>query len=191
MFASIYADVIGSHSLPDPDVLLPTLGEAAHHLNQTFAPAIAEPFVVDFGDELRGALTDPTQVPLCVSVMRETLAPLLVRVGVGIGVPAEDAFTEAKNEDRLIHYAGTGGAGDMLLNAFCRLLDPYVRRRTPKQWEAIGAVRELGGAKLAAERLGITRQSLVERLRAGEWRLVEDADSTIAAYLSEVAGGDV
>jgi hypothetical protein len=182
--ASIYADVIGSRRLKDPATLLPTLGATARILNQGFAPAIAKPFAVDYGDELRGVLVDPTQAPLCVSVMRESLAPLMVRVGVGVGRAAEDAFTLAKRNDRLVHYAGVSVAGDLLLNAYCRLLDPLIRKRSVKQWEAIRAVRALGDRRKAAERLGITRQSLSERLKAGNWRVVEDADATIAAYLA-------
>jgi hypothetical protein len=182
--ANIYADVIASRRVDDPEALLLALGETARALNQGFAPTLIIPFAVDFGDELRGALADPTQVPLCVSFMRESLAPHMVRVGVGVDEPAEDAFTRAKREDRLIHYAGVDTGGDLLLNAYCRLLDPLIRKRSAKQWEAIRALRECGQRKHAAAKLGITRQSLAERLKAGHWKVVEDADATIAAYLA-------
>jgi hypothetical protein len=188
--ANIYADVIASRRFGDPDALLLALGDTARALNRGFAPALAKPFVVDFGDELRGALTDPTQAPLCVSFMRESLAPHMVRVGVGVNEPAEDAFTRAKREDRLIHYAGVDAAGDLLLNAYTRLLDPLIRKRSAKQWEAIRALREMGERKRAAAKLGITRQSLAERLKAGHWQVVEDADATIAAYLAMLEAGD-
>jgi len=184
MPASIYADVIDSRALEQPETLLPTLGETARRLNQVFAPALAVPFAVDFGDELRGALDDPVQAPLCVSVMREALAPMQVRVGVAFGASAEDAFTEAKKGDRLVHFMGTGEAGDLLLNALCRMVDPLVRSRTPKQWEAVAAMRAAGDAKGAAQRLGISRQGLVARLKGAHWKAVEDADATIAAYLA-------
>jgi len=186
--ASIYADVVGSRKLNDPDGLAVTLGETARLLNQAFAPALSRPFVVEFTDELRGALSDPMQAPLCLSVMREWLAPLMVRVGVSVGEPAEDAFAIARRDDRLVHYAGIGRAGELLVNAHCRLLDPIVRRRTEKQWEAIRAMRELADRRRAAERLGITRQSLAERLKAGSWQVTEDADATIAAYLALALG---
>ena len=189
MQANIYADVTASRKFGDPDALLLVLGETARALNHGFAPALVKPFVVDFGDELRGALSDPTQVPLCVSFMRESLAPHMVRVGVGVNEAAEDAFTRAKREDRLIHYAGVDTGGDLLLNAYCKLLDPLIRKRSAKQWEAVRALRELGERKLAAEKLGITRQSLAERLQAGHWQVVEDADATIAAYLAMLEAG--
>jgi hypothetical protein len=187
MRASIYADVVGFRTLDDPDAMLVTLGETVRLLNQEFLPALVEPFVVDFGDEMRGALGDPGQAPLCVSVMRECLAPTMLRVGVGVGVPAEDAFSAARREDALVHYTGTGEAGDLLLNAFCRLIDPVVRRRTAKQWEAIRAMRTFGDRTRAAESVGIVRQSLSDRLNAANWRLSEDADATIGSFLAHVA----
>jgi hypothetical protein len=187
MQASIYADVVGSKKLDDPDALVPVLGEAVRMLNHEFAPVVAEPFVVDFGDEIRGSIADPAETPLCVSVMRECLAPVMLRVGIGIGQSAEDAFTIAKHEDILIHYMGIGEAADLLLNAYCRLLDPVIRRRTAKQWEAIRAMRTRGDRTRAAQSLGIARQSLSDRLRAANFGLIEEADATVANYLAAIA----
>ena len=118
MHAGIYADVIGSRQLDNPDTLLPALGEAVRQLNKLFLPSIAAPFEVAYDDALHGALTDPVQAPLCVSVMRELLAPLQVRVGVAVEGSAEDAFVAAWHEDRLVYYSGSGAAGDLLLNAY-------------------------------------------------------------------------
>ena len=73
---------------------------------------------------------------------------------------------------------------NMLLGALCRLVDPLIRARTLKQWEAIAAYRELGHQRDVAERLGVTRQSVGDRLTAGNRRAVEEADAAIAAYLS-------
>ena len=84
----------------------------------------------------------------------------------------------------LTRYLGTGDAGDVLLGALCRLVDPLVRARTDKQWEAIAAYRELGHQRAVAEQLGVTRQSVGDRLAAGNRRAVEEADAAIAAYLS-------
>jgi hypothetical protein len=147
-----------------------------------------------------GALADPAQAPLCISVLRESLAPLQLRVGVGIGAvehvrnsaaDGRDVYSVARRalqlavrDDSLCRYLGAGDAGDVLLGALCRLVDPLIRARTQKQWEAIAAYRELGHQRDVAERLGVTRQSVGDRLTAGHRRAVEEADAAVATYLS-------
>jgi len=146
------------------------------------------------------ALADPAQMPLCVSVLREQLAPAQVRVGIGVGAVERmragddrDAYSTARRalqlaaRDRgLTRYLGTGEAGDVLLGALCRLVDPLITARTGKQWEAIAAYRELGHQRDVAAKLGVTRQSVGDRLAAGHRRAVEEADAAIATYLSYI-----
>ncbi len=173
---------------------------ALERVNQVFRPAIAEPFGLAGADRLDGALADPAQTPLCLSVLRELIAPLELRAGVGVGVvdhrrdtaaTDRDAYSVARRALQLVvrdkgltRYLGTGDPGDVLLGALCRLVDPLIRARTDKQWEAIAAYRELGHQRAVAERLGVTRQSVGDRLAAGNRRAVEEADAAIAAYLS-------
>lgn len=194
VIAVVVADVMDAGPADRDGVRL-----ALERVNQLFRPAIAEPFGLAGDDRVDGALADPAQTPLCLSVLREQLAPLLLRAGVGIGVvdhlrdpaPDRDAFSIARRALQLVirdkgltRYLGTGDAGDVLLGALCRLVDPLIRARTDKQWEAIAAYRELGHQREVAERLGVTRQSVGDRLSAGNRRAVEEADAAIAAYLS-------
>ena len=176
------------------------LRPALARLNRLFAPALCDPFAATGAGRVDGALGDPAQAPLCLSVLRESLAPLQLRVGVGIGTVAQAgdpatgdrdvyslarrAFRLAVRDDGLCRYLGTGEAGDVLLAALCRLVDPLIRTRTEKQWEAIAAYRELGHQRAVAERLGVTRQSVGDRLAAGHRRAVEEADAAVATYLS-------
>ena len=170
-------------------------------LNEVFSPGIAEPFAFTAGDCIEGALGDPTQAPLCISVMRESLAPIHIRVGVGhrhrrapawrgrrcarrLRDRAPQALQLAARDRSLTRYLGAGEAGDVLLGAVCRLVDPLILARTEKQWEAIAAYRNLGHQRDVAQELGVTRQSVGDRLSAGHRRAVEEADAAIAAYLS-------
>jgi hypothetical protein len=196
LMAVIFADVVGARD----DEARRSVRDALERANQLFAPAIAEPFVLTGDDRVDGALTDPAQAPLCISVLRESIAPAQLRVGVGIGTVetvrdagaadrdpydlARRALQLVLRDDGLSRYLGTGEAGDVLLGALCRLVDPLIRARTMKQWEAIAAYRELGHQRDVAERLGVTRQSVGDRLTAGNRRAVEEADAAIAAYLS-------
>jgi hypothetical protein len=181
---------------------LTTLRATLDRVNRTFREILAEAFSATASGRFDGALTDPSRVPACLSVLREGLAPLGVRAGVGIGVvgfgagPADgpDAYAQARRalrlairEGGLTRYLGTGEAGDVLLAAVCRLVDPILRARSPKQWEAVAAYRELGHQQAVAGRLGVTRQSVGERLTAGRWRDVEEADVAVSDYLGLVA----
>jgi hypothetical protein len=196
VIAVVFGDLLGpaSGAGDGPDVA--AVRAALDRVNRLFEPAVAEPFSVTPEGRIDGVLDDPAQTPLLVSVLRESLAPVLLRVGVGIGPAASfresgDAYADSRRalelvtRDRgLTRYAGTGDAGDVLLSAVCRLVDPLLRARTPKQWEAIAAYRELGHQRDVAVRLGVTRQSVGDRLAAGHRRAVEDADAAVAAYLS-------
>jgi hypothetical protein len=109
------------------------------------------------------------------------------------GGEARDAFSGARRalqltirDDGLTRYVGTGEAGDVLLAALCRLVDPLIRTRTAKQWEAIAAYRELGHQRDVAEKLGVTRQSVGDRLVAGHRRDVDEADAAVSTYLSYI-----
>ena len=196
LIAVIFADVVGEDG--DREALHATLRAALERINHLFAPAVAEPFALAGEGRFDGALADPAQAPLCISVLRESVAPEQLRVGVGVGTVERlregadrDAYSVARRalqlaarDAGLTRYLGTGEAGDVLLGALCRLVDPLILARTRKQWEAIAAYRELGHQRDVAQKLGVTRQSVGDRLAAGHRRAVEEADAAIATYLS-------
>jgi hypothetical protein len=182
----------GDGAAPD----LVAVRHALERVDRLFAPAVAEPLSLTAEGRVSGVLDDAAQAPLLVSVLRESLAPTLLRAGVGLGPASPSqtdgdacdnsrlAFERAVRDGGLTRYAGAGEAGDVLLSAVCRLVDPLVRERTAKQWEAIAAYRRLRHQRAVAAQLGVTRQSVGDRLTAGHRREVEDADAAVAAYLS-------
>ena len=197
VIAVIFADALDDG---DPDALRASLRAALERVNQVFAPAVAEPFALAGEGRLDGALADPAQAPLLISFLRELIAPAQLRVGVGVGTverlregAGHDAYSIARRalqlaarDDGLTRYLGTGEAGDVLLAALCRLVDPLIRARTRKQWKAIAAYRQLGHQRDVAQKLGVTRQSVGDRLAAGHRRAVEEADAAVATYLSHI-----
>jgi hypothetical protein len=196
--AAVVADILGADDAGSDSAV----ETALERVNRFFAPTIAKPIAMVGRNRIDGALADPAQAPLCISVLRELVAPAQLRVGVGIGDEesrrhlvdanrdaisiAHRALRLATRDDGLSRYLGTGEQGEVLLGALCRLVDPLLRARTRKQWEAIAAYRELGHQRDVAARLGVTRQSVGDRLSAGHRRAVEDADVAIATYLSYV-----
>lgn len=171
-------------------------------VNRRMPGALWEPFSAAARDRFDGALADPAQAPLCLSMLREGLAPHTVRAGVGIGVVelggdagdgrdahalARRALQLAIRDGGLTRYLGTGEPGDVLLEALCRLVDPILKARSAKQWEAVAAYRELGHQQDVARRLGVSRQSVGERLAAGRRRDVDEADAAVSAFLGLTA----
>lgn len=204
LVAALFADVIGSKAIADRDWLAGSLRSTVDLLNETFDPSVVEPFAVVAGDEIQGALADPAQAPLCLAVLRESLAPIMARATVALGIvetlsgrerprdpfaAASDNLAQLKRSGGLTLYSGTGPAGDVLLNAICRLVDPLLLARSYKQWEAIAAYRRLGHQRAVADELGVTRQSVGDRLAAGHWRATEDAAAAVGAYLALICGG--
>ena len=215
LIAALAGDIVGSRALPDQEALALALRTTAERLNAAFQPVLAEPFAVVAGDELRGALSDAVQAPLCVAVMRETLAPVMVRVGVAVTAPAAGAVEAgafagspakapasttddvhalalatmalAKEQGLLLRYAVGDDAGEPLLRALCRFLDPLLRARTAEQWAAVDAYRRTGETHAAARLLQVSEDELVKHLSAAHWQLVEEADAAIAAYLARLA----
>ena len=197
LIAVIYADVSGAGEADAGRRLRPAL----ERLNQLFAPAVAEPFAVDRrrsrrrrpGRPCAGAALHqraarepgPTRAAASAwaSARWSTCATRRPPGATSTPSPVR-ALQLAVRDGGLCRYLGTGEAGDVLLGALCRLVDPLIRARTQKQWEAIAAYRELGHQRDVAERLGVTRQSVGDRLAAGHRRAVEEADAAVATYLS-------
>jgi hypothetical protein len=175
------------------------LQPALERVNRLFYAALAEPFSATAPDHIDGVLSEPSRVPACLSVLRESLVPHVLRIGVGVGAmeydpeagaSGSDVYSLARRalrlvirDDGLTRYLGTGEAGDVLLSALCRLVDPLIRARSDKQWQAVAAYRELGHQQAVADRLGVTRQSVGDRLMAGHRRDVDDADEAVATFL--------
>jgi hypothetical protein len=200
LIAVVFATVAAPRGSARDSDAAARLADVSRRVNQMFALALAEPFGPVNGGELQGALADPAQTPLCVSLLREWLAPTPLRVGVGIGAvepgtdeTGRDPFEQAglavrlaERERGVTRYLGCGQAADLLLNAICRLLDPLIVERTQKQWEAIAAYRRLGHQRAVAAELGVTRQSVGDRMTAGHRRETQQADAAIAAFLAQV-----
>jgi hypothetical protein len=197
VLAAVVGDIVGSKAIADRAALKQTMTTTVERLNGLFAPALVEPFAVETGDELRGVLSDPAQAPLCVAVMRETLAPIMVRVGIAVAPDgpqgaqaarddAAAAMLLAKEEDGLARYHAGGKPGEVLLRSLCRLVDPLLRSRTAEQWTAVAAYRDTGDKRRVARRLKVSADEVEARLAAADWGPVEEADSAIAAYLSRL-----
>jgi hypothetical protein len=183
------------HSRQQPDLvdeLLTWLASAA--------PTV-RPFERTAGDEVQGVLADPA------AVVDLTLA--LVRrgdwsVGIGVGpvheplpastragsgpafVLARTAVTRAKSSPQRLAVSAPDPVAAADAQAALDLLAAVVARRSEPGWEACDLMAQGLSQTEVAERLGVTKQAVSQRLRAALWA-PEVAGRDLATRLLVVA----
>jgi hypothetical protein len=155
------------------------------------------------GDEFQGVLDDPVSV---VTAILDLMQDGHWSVGVGIGAVerplptstragrgpaftlARQAVEAAKRHPRHVVVQATDVEGGEAVGAVLGLLGAVYSGRTPQAWEAVELIRTGMSATSAAQKLGITRQAVSQRLSAAHWpeeraavptleRLIERADT--------------
>lgn len=169
------------------------------------ASAYVRPFERTAGDEVQGVLDDPE---LVVSLALELVRDGSWSVGIGVGpvveplpastragsgpafTQARDAVTRAKSRPTWLAVSGQRGDSVRRAQAALDLLAVVVQRRTERGWEAVDLIaRGLNQVEIA-ERLGISKQAVSQRLQAADWH-VEPEGRALASHLLSVADGRV
>ena len=196
VIAVVFADVPGAGAA-DRD----KLRGALERVNQLFLPAIAEPFGLAGEDRLDGALADPAQTPLCLSVLRELIAPLPLRAGRRHRHRRPPARRDGDRPRRLLASPAGPCSWWCATGASPATSAPATPATCSWAPSAASSTRSSARARSSSgrpspptassatsatwpSRLGVTRQSVGDRLAAGNRRAVEEADAAIAAYLS-------
>jgi len=156
-------------------------------LNKRFASDIASKFVVTIGDEFQGLLSNAEAIPDIVWLIDSTYGARSIRIGIGYGVlhtPLQavalnidgPALHEARAAITLAHsrrllggvFSGFGEHDDVLLG-FAQTLRHVRANLTKRQLEAVSLLREGRTQMAAAKRLGVTKQSVSERVVTAGW----------------------
>lgn len=185
-----------SRSTPDRiEALLHTLGGQP------------EAYVLGFertaGDEVQGVLDDaPRVVDLVLRLVRDggwsvgvgvgevkTPLPESTRAGAGPAfTQARDAVTRAKSRPYGVAVSGGEPDASRRAQAALELLAATVQRRSDRGWEAVDLAAEGLNQIEVAERLGISKQAVSQRLQAADWH-VEPDGRELAAHLLAAADG--
>lgn len=166
------------------------------------------PFTRTVGDEFQGVLEDPVSV---VDAILTLMRSRTWHVGLGIGaveeplpddpraargtafLAARRAVELAKRAPGLVHVVAPDAPAEAEDAAVVlQLLADLRDRRTDAGWEAVDAMAAGGQQAEVAERLGVTRQAVGQRLRAAGWALEQRTLPTLARLLERadvVAGG--
>lgn len=196
VYAAITADIVGSteYYKANGKPLRPRLLEALDKVNRRHADALAVPFAITLGDECQGLVSYPADSPRVVYDLRLQLSPLKCRIGIGIGpIVSELAESTAQMEGlafalsrealdktkrakvRATAYRVENGLVEKTANTIALLTDVIQSRWTGKQWEAVRLYAELGDLAKTGDALGLTLQSVDDRLRPTHWQDVEEA----------------
>jgi hypothetical protein len=162
---------------------------------------VVRPFERTAGDEVQGVLDDPAEVvDLTLALVRADQWS----VGIGVGpvdeplpestragsgpafVLARRAVTRAKNAPSHLAVAALDERASADAQAVLDLLASGLQRRTEPGWEAVDLVQGGLTQSQAADRLGITKQAVSQRLRAAAWS-PELGGRTLAAKLLAAA----
>jgi hypothetical protein len=166
-------------------------------------PGVRRGFERTAGDEVQGVMDDPAGVV-------DTVLALVRRgewsIGIGAGpvhdpLPASTragsgpafelaraAVERAKSSPQRLAVAAPDPQRAAAAQAALDLLANVVQRRTDPGWEAVDLISSGTTQTQAAERLGITKQAVSQRLRAATWT-PEVAGRDLAAQLLAAADG--
>lgn len=174
------------------------LVDEALSLLRARAPRPALPFERTAGDEFQGVLVD---AQVAVDASLALLRQESWSVGVGVGtieepwpastraargpafVHARAALDDAKQRPQHVAVAGPGehaGSADAVLT----LLAAVIARRTDAGWEAVDLIADGLSLPEAAERLGVSRQAVGQRLAVALWQQEQDVRPVVARLLA-------
>lgn len=157
------------------------------------------------GDEVQGVLDDAGQVvDLVLRLVREDAWS----VGVGVGavkeplpastragsgpafVLAREAVNRAKSRPSGLAVEGESADDAQRAQAVLDLLASVLQRRSDRGWEAVDLAATGLNQIEVAERLGISKQAVSQRLQTADWHLEPDARA-LASHLLSLADGRV
>ena len=170
---------------------------ALHRLSSV---ATVLPFTRTVGDEFQGLMDDPVSV---VDAMVILMRGEQWHLGLGIGqveqplpndtrrargpafVCARAAVNAAKSEPSHLCVAARESDHEAYdVEAVWRLVAAVFRRRSEQGWEAVDLVRAGSTQGEVAERLGISRQAVGQRLQAAHWSVEEAVRPTLIRLLT-------
>jgi hypothetical protein len=191
IFLAVIGDVVASRGVQDRRELQGRLRKAVDLVNKRYASSIVSHFVLTIGDEFQGLLRSVKEIDRLLALLRSTVHPVELRMGLGIGeldTALEPialgmdgpCFHRARAAIERAERRSTPIEAEAEMEEPCfgiySLLYAGLRRGwTERQQQVVDlAMSGMSGKSIAAE-LGITPSAVSQHRRAAEAKLVLDA----------------
>lgn len=208
-YAVVICDIIKSRSLKRRAEAQDAIDLALREINQRYREFLAIPFQFTLGDEFQGVLRDHSKAPLIAARFREEIAPLKIRVAIGIGAITTALSDDIRKVDGPAFYAARDAMRDLLsterdglkqrrrltalrteagrdevVDTVFTLYDTIISGRTEKQWWVAKAYDQAGSVTRASEIFGTTVQNISKLANAARLAETESAERFLERYLS-------
>lgn len=206
-YTVVIADIVGSRQVKDRAALQAKFEALVSELNTVFQDEVAAGFLVTLGDEFQGVLKSPRRCLDLAIHCALALYPVKIRFGIGVGpidtMPLKEvalgmdgpAFhrareaVEAARARKLMAVAVTPDPGvDAVLTEAVAVVARIMDGWTPRQRQAVTALRELKMQRLVAERLGVAPAAISQRLDKAMWREIERLIGAVQELMLERFG---
>ncbi len=214
-YTVITCDIIESRALEQREQAQRHIEAAFGEINLRFAADIAIPFQFTLGDEFQGVLTDLAKAPYIAGRLREEVAPVKIRIGIGFGGIttelsgdirkvdgpafhiARDVMDDLKRKQKkrglkhkqhLTGFASERGFDDTVDTVYM-LYDVLISERTEKQWWAAKVYNLAGTATRAATMFGTTFQNISKQVNAAHLFETNQSEHFLGHYLVSSCAG--
>ncbi len=180
------------------------IDNALSWLNERFADVIMTHLDLYRGDEIQGVLKKPEKIAALIRLLRFSLYPLTLRMGIGMGGierglneeyswkmdgssfhSARQALEALKREKGQATFFVYENEPVESLNVVHLLIDAIEKGWTEKQWVAVETYERLGTFDLAGEELNISPQSVHRRCQAARWKEIFLAEEYVNKVIKE------
>jgi hypothetical protein len=192
-YIAVVADVVASRQVAERAELQTRLQETLKLVNDRFAGTVASRFVVTLGDEFQGLLHTPEGLQRILGLLRASLHPEELRLGLGLGRLDTPLQPQALGMDGpCFHHARAAVERAERLNtpveveagwpvqafAIYGALSGHIRRRWTLRQRKVADLSMSGmeGVDIAAQ-LSISPSAVSQHLRAAGWDALEQATS--------------
>lgn len=211
MYCAIIGDIVNSKEIQDREEFQEKFIYVIEKINTIFAGYIVSKFTVTLGDEFQGLLNSPIVFIDILDYINNSLNPINLRYGVGIGeittrinnekaigadgpayhnarrmIDEVKAKEKSKNSGKTNARFYSGNKEDELINVILGLCDNIEKGWTSSQRELIKYISENNRSQQeAAKHFGILQSSVSSKLKSASYYQYLNAKIKIKEYLEQ------